>query len=80
MKKILTKIVGLALIVIAVILIFFGNLFHKEIEAIAFAIAAVAVVLVGPIVFIIEYRKKIKRIDYLEQTLEDHNIPFDTDD
>ena len=80
MKKVLTNIVGLALIVIAVVLVFFGNLFHNEIEGIAFAIAAVAVFLVGPIVFIIEYRNKIKRIAYLEQTLEDHNIPFDTDD
>ena len=71
---------GSILSVIVLVLIVSGIAYWSEIESIAFIVVALVLVVAIPGFFIVEYRKKIKRISYLEDKLIENHIPFDHED
>ena len=80
MKNILTKYIGIILSVIFVILILTGILFREEVKGTLFSIILAVFAILIPLVFILDYIKKIKRINYLEETLKANNIPFSSNE
>jgi uncharacterized membrane protein YoaK (UPF0700 family) len=80
MNKTFKNTVSVILIVIAGVVILFGNLFPNKIGAIAFAITAVVIVLLIPVFLIREYRNKVKRLGNLEHKLPDQTTPYDSED
>ncbi len=79
MKKIIADSLGIILSLLILALILVVVFFYNYVEAIVgfvWIIAIILLLLLWPIFLIIEYRKKIRRIEYLENILRDNNISF----